>query len=51
MAENSFSLRQKRGFGHFVLHVKRKRRVPEVMRLFSISIGGLSLILDKKLYY
>ena len=49
MVENSFSLGQKRGFSHFILHVKRRRRGPEELSDRSISKCGRSLILDKNL--
>ena len=32
----SLSLGQKRGFSHFVLHVKRRRQGPEVKRPFNL---------------
>ena len=35
---------------HFVLQIKRRCQGPEVKRS-SISIGGQSLILDKKLHF
>ena len=43
-----FTLRQKRGFSHFVLRVGvEARKLSDHL----ISIGGRSLILDKKLYF
>ena len=34
----SFSSGQKRGFSHFVLHMKRRHRGPEVMRPFKLYL-------------
>ena len=36
LKKDSFSLGQKRGFSHFVLHVKCRRRGPEVKQLFDL---------------
>ena len=36
MAEMEFLGTQKRGFSHFVLHVKRRRPGPEVKRPFNL---------------
>ena len=47
----SFFFGQKRGFSHFVLHVKRVGVEAQKFSDYTVSIGGRSLILDKNLYF